>query len=405
MGDRVDWAAARAVPIGEVLGWYGIATRGRGPEVKALCPFHDDVRHPSLCVNLEEGLAWCATCGWGGDTIDFVAARECGQIDGPARVAAARILLARSPLGGAPPPPRPAAPKRRRPRGIVGPHERRALDAAVAAYHRRLLDEPQILQRCYDRGLGEDLIRDHRIGYCRGDELLPALARAGVAPYHAWNAGLLGAARDGGGWRHWERQAGRLTLPTRRDDGEFGWLTGRWLGPARLVGEGGEVRYPPKYLHLPGEHPLFGLDAETRRAPATFVVEGYLCRALLRSWGYPAVATFGTHLAGGAAEELRTLRGIYFLLDNDAGGRGAACRLAAGELAAVPCRTLSLPPFIALPGGATRPVKDVGDLAEALGPRRAREYFARWLAAELARPDGALAAAGGSLASPGVEPD
>ena len=49
-------------------------TTGRGSEVSALCPFHED-RHPSFSVNMETGL-WCchAGCG-GGNAVDFVIKR------------------------------------------------------------------------------------------------------------------------------------------------------------------------------------------------------------------------------------------------------------------------------------------------------------------------------------------
>jgi hypothetical protein len=47
----------------------------RGAEWRVLCPFHPD-QHPSLDINVEQGVFICRACGEGGDAVDFYALRE-----------------------------------------------------------------------------------------------------------------------------------------------------------------------------------------------------------------------------------------------------------------------------------------------------------------------------------------
>ena len=73
---RVDFADLRArADFRTVLAHYGIAIKGSGDQVKALCPLHDDER-PSLSINLCEKVFHCyaPSCPGhdGGDIIAFV---------------------------------------------------------------------------------------------------------------------------------------------------------------------------------------------------------------------------------------------------------------------------------------------------------------------------------------------
>ena len=73
---RVDFAELRArADFRTVLAHYGIAIKGAGDQVKALCPLHDDER-PSLSINLGEKVFHCyaPSCPGhdGGDILSFV---------------------------------------------------------------------------------------------------------------------------------------------------------------------------------------------------------------------------------------------------------------------------------------------------------------------------------------------
>ena len=59
----------------EVLSHYGLEQKGRGKQVKIICPFHDDHK-PSCGVNLAKQVYNCFACGAGGNALDFVAHME-----------------------------------------------------------------------------------------------------------------------------------------------------------------------------------------------------------------------------------------------------------------------------------------------------------------------------------------
>lgn len=340
---------------------YGLVLRRRGREWACLCPFHEE-QTPSCFIHPEKNAFHCHGCGMKGGLLDFVAAME-----GTDRAGAARLLLADVPPGE-----RPerrlgstAIARGRGPAGIVGLLEQRALDIAIATYHRELVGtrdepgDPVALDYCLARGLTRQLIAEGAVGYCGGEQLVQALRSGGIEPYHAWNAGLL--AYDRATMSHRERQAGRLIFPIRRETGGWGWLTGRRLGPARLVDPAtGEVREPPKYLHLPGPKPLLGWR-ECRGHAMVLLVEGIVCFELLRTWGYPVLCALGTECSAEVGERLRSFAKVVLVCDNDEAGRAMAERLRMSVFAGR--ETI---PF-QFPFG----VKDVGDLA-ALGHGKER---------------------------------
>ncbi len=58
---------AKAVPITQIAHALGLGTpQGLGKEVRVLCPFHDD-EHPSMRLNVQNGLWYCDPCGEGGN--------------------------------------------------------------------------------------------------------------------------------------------------------------------------------------------------------------------------------------------------------------------------------------------------------------------------------------------------
>lgn len=71
----IDFSAIRdANPIADTINRYIELTR-RGGEYVARCPFHNDSR-PSFYVVPSKAKAFCMSCGWHGDVIDFVAEFE-----------------------------------------------------------------------------------------------------------------------------------------------------------------------------------------------------------------------------------------------------------------------------------------------------------------------------------------
>ena len=201
------------------------------------------------------------------------------------------------------------------------------LKAAVSLYHQRLLGDPEALAYVEARGIDRPTIERCQVGYAVGDQLMPLLRWRGLPLWAALSTGVVN--------RHGqEHLAGRVVVPELRQ-GRPVWLIGRRLDS----GAGDDA---PKYLGLPGRKPLLGWD-QARTQPAVVLVEGVFDFLTLRMWGYPVLALLGT--------DLRTLRRVYLVLDNDDAGLEAAWRLQQqiGPTAVA----------VALPEG----IKDVAELA------------------------------------------
>ena len=112
--------------------------------------------------------------------------------------------------------------------------------------------------------------------------------------------------------------AGRIVVPDLRG-GRPVWLIGRVLdeAPADDVAV---------HLGLPGPKPLLGLD-QARHSPTVVVVEGSFDYLTLRMWGYPVVATLGTHVRADLVDALRAFGRQFLVLDNDDAGLEATLLL------------------------------------------------------------------------------
>ena len=90
---RVDFAGIRKrADFRAVLAHYGLVPKGKGEQVKILCPFHDDVE-PSCSVNFERRVYHCFGCQAAGNVLEFV--HEMENRDGEAvTLRRAGLLLA-----------------------------------------------------------------------------------------------------------------------------------------------------------------------------------------------------------------------------------------------------------------------------------------------------------------------
>jgi DNA primase len=295
----------QAHPIEDVVVAYGIELRQQGRSLVGRCPFHADGGRPNLHVFPTTASWFCFRCCLGGDVVKFVMlAESVGFVEAIEHLTRA-----------APKPLRAPKPKHvsRRVAAIPGqrdPEELAVLQAAVSLYHHALLAEPRALAYLSGRGLDRTTIERCRLGYASGDQLAAYLRwqRLPIGP--ALQTGLL---TPGGA----EFLAGRIVVPDLCS-GRPTWLIGRLLdeSPADEV---------PVHLGLPGAKPLLGLD-QTRDSPKV-VVEGSFDQLTLRMWGYPAVATLGTHLRADLADALRTFKRQLLVLDNDDAGLEATVLL------------------------------------------------------------------------------
>jgi DNA primase len=158
-----------------------------------------------------------------------------------------------------------------------------------------------------------------------------------------------------------ELLAGRIVVPELRA-GQPIWLIGRRPDELSQI----------KYLALPGERPVLGLD-RARGRREVFLIEGVFDWLTAVSWGLPAFSPSGTALPANRLGWLACAEVVWGVLDADRGGREGSERFAA----ALGRRWRPL----ALPDGL-----DLNDLARQPGGRR---RFFRLLARSRAALGGA----------------
>jgi DNA primase len=302
--DMVDIVAARTQ-----LRKVGSRWTGR-------CPFHEE-RTPSFSVNAVDKLFHCFGCGKGGDLITFVKETEGVDFAGAVEWLADRYRLE---LEYEESSPQQEAGRRRRDRLLA------LLEQAATFYTRHLWDAPggePVRAYLAERGLGEEVCREFRLGLSPGGAVLAQKARAkGYAHEELVGAGLLNRRGN-------DYFAGRLIFPLAD-------ARGRVLGfGARRLHEDDPIR--AKYVNSP-EGELFrkgllvyGLDRARQtvaKEDRAVVVEGYTDVLALRQAGlYSAVASMGTSLTAPQLKELRRLtRRLFLCFDADAAGESATLR-------------------------------------------------------------------------------
>jgi DNA primase len=317
---RANPLAARAAAAGVALHRVGRALVGR-------CPFHADGGDPNLHVYANPDPArdswFCFRCHAGGDVIAFVMQRDdvefvdaCRRLGGQA-VPAPLARLA------------PAEEPRRWDRLSLA--EQVVMNTAHAVYRENLRNEPRALAYLRARGVPEEAVETCGLGYADGQTLERFLRRRHWLRLGERLGLLRRPEKDDDGTRPLrEPLAGRIVIPELRG-GNCVWMIGRWVG---APGE------RPKYLSLPGERPLLGLERASGQTEA-FLVEGAFGYLVAVGWGLPAFSPCGTWVPAHKLGFLARARTVWGLLDPDPAGREAAARCA--ELLGRRWRPLWLP--------------------------------------------------------------
>jgi DNA primase len=217
--------------------------------------------------------------------------------------------------------------------------EARALDLALQVYQAELWRNARAQAYLHKRSVPEHLARTQRLGYAAGSTLLRWLTQdshADLLPV-AIGLGLVqerpGASGDDPVYR--EFFFDRLIIAELRQ-GRPIWCIGRAIedppgAPAAESPVGGSpiapVRPRPKYLGLPGEKPVIGLERVIGRHVA-YIVEGPLDWLAAVGWGLPAFAICGTHFPTERLPPLSEALAIYGVFDPDRAGHSAAERFA-----------------------------------------------------------------------------
>jgi DNA primase len=231
-------------------------------------------------------------------------------------------------------------------------HRERLLELLkrTAAYYERYLWESREAAHAREylgeRGLGEEILREFRVGYAPSawDHVLQASRRGKYTNRELYEAGLAQRSKQNG--QLYDRFRSRIMFPLAD-------IRGRVLGfGARAMNEG----RGPKYLNTSdneiyhkGLH-LYGADlarAHATRAGEVILCEGYTDTIALHQAGMRnAVGLMGTALTGEQVGELaRMAQTVLLALDADSAGQEAMLR--ASTLAAkrrLELRVVPLPP-------------------------------------------------------------
>jgi DNA primase len=279
------------------------------------CPFHEE-RTPSFSVNPVDKLYYCFGCGKGGDVISFVRETENLDFVGAIEWLAERFRVA---LEYEETSPRVDAERRRRERIYA------LLDQTTSFFERLLWEgDAGAPVRAYlaERGLGDPVAREFRLGLSPGRGLAAKVAEKGFTSDELRAAGL--ATVRGGDYF-----PQRLMFPLSDARGRVVGFQARKLredDPLR----GKYVNSPEGDLFHKGSI-LYGLHlARTAisKQDRVAVVEGNTDVIALRQAGFePVVASMGTALTERQLRELgRLTRKIYLCFDADAAGQDATLR-------------------------------------------------------------------------------
>jgi DNA primase len=309
--------------------------RRAGPtRYEGLCPFHDE-RTPSFGIDPVQKVYYCFGCQASGDLFTFVQETEGVDFKGALELLAERygVELQREQED-----PKEAAHRARRQRLLE------LLDRTTTYYERCLWDSKEAehaREYLADRGLGEEILREFRVGYAPSawDRVLLASRRGGFSEEELYATGLVQRSRENG--RPYDRFRARIMFPLADVRGRVLGFGARALahepGATDTGEEGGRSSGPPKYLNTAdndvyhkGMH-LFGANlarAHAARAGEAILCEGYTDTIALHQAGMRnAVGLMGTALTADQVGELaRMAQTVLLALDADSAGQEAMLR-------------------------------------------------------------------------------
>jgi len=292
--------------------------RRAGPaRYEGLCPFHDE-RTPSFGIDPAQKVYYCFGCQASGDVFTFVQETEGVDFKGALELLAERygVELEREEED-----PREAEKRRRRERLLE-------LLSRTAAYYERYLWESSEARHAreylQERGLGEEVLREFRVGYAPSawDRVLLASRRGGFSEQELYATGLAQRSKENG--RPYDRFRSRIMFPLAD-------IRGRVLGfGARAM----HAEQRPKYLNTSDNDiyhkgsQLYGADlarAPAAKAGEVIVCEGYTDVIALHQAGTRnVVGLMGTALTGEQVGELaRMAQTVLLALDADSAGQEA----------------------------------------------------------------------------------
>ncbi len=308
----------RSHRVEDVVASYGVDLRPVGRALVGRCLLHDDQGRPNLYVYPLDLSWYCYRCGVGGDVIKLVQLKE--RLDFKAACA---WIEAR------PPSPAREWQARSQPRGQHR-WERLTLDQqalmthATRVYERLLWHDEAALSYVRRRGLSDRVIRDCAIGYSDGRSFAATLTSEPQLQL-AEELGLIWPADPGREHRpRREVLGGRIVVPELRWGLPI-WFIGRVLAnrdPADCQSQRG-----PKYLALPGERPVLGLERAAGQREV-ILCEGVFDFLTALTWHFAACCVSGTRMPADRFGFLAMAEMVHAVFDGDGAGHEAAARFA-----------------------------------------------------------------------------
>jgi DNA primase len=369
---RIDTEALkRERPLADVVASYGIALRREGTGTyRALCPFHQE-HTPSFWIDARGDSSdhhfYCFGCGGHGDVLTFVMEREsCSFQEACERLSSRARPPVVEPAQGTSGLKKPSG--RRWEELSANSTEARVLELALQVYEKELWQDARAQTYLRRRSVSDEVARAQRLGYASGHALLHRLrdgkgSDAELLPVAVQLGLVLGRpCGEGDTPAYREFFFDRLIVPELRR-GRPIWCIGRAVEdevespvaaephvadhtstPVSPFQSGTPVattesapkftsttssghRLRPKYLGLPGEKPVMGLE-HVRGRRAAYVVEGPFDLLAAIGWKLPAFAICGTHFPRERLPDLGEAQAIYGVFDPDRAGRSAAERFA-----------------------------------------------------------------------------
>jgi DNA primase len=329
-GEKIDEVRQRASII-EVVSDF-VSLKKTGKNHLGLCPFHSE-RTPSFTVNEEKGIFHCFGCGAGGNVFHFL--MRASQMSFPEAV---RAMAKRY---GVVLPTRELSEEEKRRRSLRGKLYE-VNETAADYYHRTLTslrEGEEGRQYFAQRGISEETIREHRLGFAPAgwDSLVLFLQKNGTPLNLAETVGLILPRKEGtvppGRPGFFDRFRRRVMFPIISEGGRVLGFGGRIIEESKGEGE----LPPPKYMNSP-ESPiyrkgqtLYGLNAAKgfiREKGNALIVEGYMDLLSLYQAGFRnGVASLGTALTSSQLQLLgRYAREAFLIFDADESGEKATQR-------------------------------------------------------------------------------
>ncbi|STQ86063.1 DNA primase [Helicobacter muridarum] len=282
-----------------------------GINFMALCPFHDD-KTPSLSISQAKGLYHCHACGASGDGIKFVMQHQNVGFQDALEIIASFYRISLEYVDH---------------ENGASKKKSHILDSIASFYHNNLLNNQDVLQYLFSRGLSMDSIRNFKIGYCGASfETQKALQEHSLSYKEALEYGILIESYN----RPYARFSNRITFPICSANGSVVGFGGRTLSNDKHIA---------KYINshqskiFNKSKILYGYNLARQsiyKQKSMIVCEGYLDVILLHQAGFcNAVATLGTALNNGHLGIInKDNTSIYMCYDGDIAGINAACKAA-----------------------------------------------------------------------------